>query len=145
MPQKEFAIYDVNGQQIPYTILSMEDQTDYILNQGNILNPSKKIFVPNKVYLAKVAIATKDIPALGYQKLIVDLSGNTHSELKEINSTNLENEYYQIKIEANGSLTVTDKSNGRIYKNQAVLEENGDDGDSFNYSPTTRRYANSFY
>lgn len=135
LPQKEFAIYDVNGQQIPYTILSMEDQTDYILNQGNILNPSKKIFVPTKVYLAKVAIATKDIPALGYQQLIVDLSGNTHSDLKESNSKFIENNHYQIAIEENGSLTVTDKSNGIIYKNQAVLEENGDDGDSFNYSP----------
>ncbi|MEL1196462.1 hypothetical protein AADX85_15465, partial [Staphylococcus epidermidis] len=47
----------------------------------------------------------------------------------------LENEALKIFINDNGSLDILDKKTAITYKNQAILEENGDDGDSFNYSP----------
>ena len=47
----------------------------------------------------------------------------------------LENEFYSITIAENGSLTILDKENNKTYNNQGILVENGDDGDSFNYSP----------
>ncbi|MGN0076597.1 MAG: glycoside hydrolase family 38 C-terminal domain-containing protein, partial [Parafannyhessea sp.] len=49
--------------------------------------------------------------------------------------TVLENEYYRISVNVDGTLRVEDRSNGYVYDHQAVLVENGDDGDSFNYSP----------
>ena len=36
----------------------------------------------------------------------------------------------QLTFEEDGSLTITDKENNVTYKNQGVLVENGDDGDS---------------
>ncbi|WP_259335387.1 glycoside hydrolase family 38 C-terminal domain-containing protein [Lactobacillus bombicola] len=47
----------------------------------------------------------------------------------------IENEFYRIEVNDDGSLNILDKSNQYLYQNQAILEENGDDGDSYNYSP----------
>lgn len=135
LPQEDFSILNADGQSVAYTILEMVDQTKYVLNQGNILDPSRKMFIPDKVYKAKVAIAASDLPSVGYTQLTVDLKGNSHAELSVRKDHLLENEFYQIKINENGSLDVLDKISGNLYAGQAILEENGDDGDSFNYSP----------
>ena len=46
----------------------------------------------------------------------------------------LENKFYKVTINEDGSFNVLDKESQKEYKNQGVLVENGDDGDSFNYS-----------
>lgn len=135
IPQKEFSILDSNGNDINYTIIDLIDQTEYILNQGNILNPSKKIYLPEKVYKARVAIEIDEINSLGYEQYTINLSGNTLDELVATQNNIIENKYYRINVEADGSLSIFDKQSKHEYKNQAILEENGDGGDSFNYSP----------
>lgn len=133
--QEKFAIYDEKGREINYTLLDLVDQTAYILNQGNILDPSKKMYVPEQVFKAKIAIHSNEIPSFGYTQYTIDLSGDTYKSLAEVADRSLENDYYQIDIENDGSLTILDKQTNYRYQNQAILEENGDDGDSFNYSP----------
>lgn len=135
VPQREFGILDEQGNEISYTILEFVDQTEYVLNQGNILDPSKDIFTPNKVYKAKIALQLNDIPSVGYTQYTIDLRKNTLTELAEQKREILENEALKIFINDNGSLDILDKKTAITYKNQAILEENGDDGDSFNYSP----------
>ena len=73
------------------------------------------------------------MPAFGYVQYTLDTKGNSAKNLEKKNT--LENEFYAINVEEDGSLTITDKENNVTYKNQGVLVENGDDGDSFNYSP----------
>ena len=63
----------------------------------------------------------------------IDLDDKSNDDIQEINC--LENEYYQIIVNEQGSLDIYDKLADYHYQNQAVLVENGDDGDSFNYSP----------
>ncbi|WP_277610863.1 hypothetical protein [Latilactobacillus curvatus] len=83
VPQKEFGILDEQGNEIAYTILEFVDQTEYVLNQGNILDPSKDIFIPNKVYKAKIALQLNDVPSVGYVQYTIDLHRNTLTELIE--------------------------------------------------------------
>lgn len=135
LPQEKFTILDADRNPVKYTILSMNDQTDYILNQGNILDPSREMFTPSKVYRAKIAISTINLPSVGYTQFLVRFDGNTQSELSEATHNILENEFYEIVVNLDGSLDILEKNSGQVYKNQAILEENGDDGDSFNYSP----------
>lgn len=133
IPGGDFAILDEKGNKVDYTVIESRDLTDYVLSQTIKLDPSRKFYVPSQVLEATIAIKTSDVPAFGYVQYTLDTKGNSAKNLEKKNT--LENEFYAINVEEDGSLTITDKENNVTYKNQGVLVENGDDGDSFNYSP----------
>lgn len=133
IPGGDFAILDEKGNKVDYTVIESRDLTDYVLSQTIKLDPSRKFYVPSKVLEATIAIKTSDVPAFGYVQYTLDTKGNSAKNLEKKNT--LENEFYAIIVEEDGSLIITDKENNVTYKNQGVLVENGDDGDSFNYSP----------
>lgn len=133
IPGGDFAIVDEKGNKIDYTIIESRDLTDYVLSQTIKLDPSRKFYIPEQVLEAVLAIKTEDVPALGYVQYSLDVNEDSSVPMK--NNDALENEFYSISVAENGSLTILDKENNVTYKNQAVLVENGDDGDSFNYSP----------
>ena len=133
IPGGDFAILDDKGNKVNYTIVSSRDLTDYVLSQTIKLNPSREFYIPEHVLEAVLAIKTEDVPALGYVQYSIDVNDNSCIPMKKNNT--LENEFYSITIAENGSLTILDKENNKTYNNQGVLVENGDDGDSFNYSP----------
>lgn len=141
LPKKEFAILDQAGNSLPYTILELIDQTEYVLNQGNVLNQVKEIYLPEKVYKAKIAFETTEVPSMGYTQLTIDLKGDSSAPNQELSSDTIENEHYRITINRNGSLNILDKANEVLYQNQGIIEENGDDGDSFNYSPPIKDWV----
>ena len=130
IPGGNFAILDEKGNKVDYTVIESRDLTDYVLSQTIKLDPSRKFYVPSQVLEATIAIKTSDVPAFGYVQYTLDTKGNSAKNLEKKNT--LENEFYAINVEEDGSLTITDNV---TYKNQGVLVENGDDGDSFNYSP----------
>lgn len=133
VPGGKFAIVDENGNDVDYTIIKSRDLTDYVLSQTIMLDPSRKFYIPEQVLEVTMAIKANDVPALGYVQYSIDTKKDSHKEIKD--KKILENEYYTIEVEENGSLTIVDKANNMTYKNQGILVENGDDGDSFNYSP----------
>lgn len=141
LPQQNFAILDQAGNSLPYTILELIDQTEYVLNQGNVLNQVKEIYLPEKVYKAKIAFETTEVPSMGYTQLTIDLKGDSSAPIQELSSDTIENEHYRITINKNGSLDILDKANEVLYQNQGIIEENGDDGDSFNYSPPVKDWV----
>lgn len=133
LPADSFTLRNEKDEKVDYTILEKQDLTQYVLSQTIQLNPSKNIFIPTKVYRARIAIDAKDVPALGYVQYGFDLTEENEQEMKPLSC--LENEFYKITINEKGSLDIFDKLANHMYTNQAVLVENGDDGDSFNYSP----------
>lgn len=133
VPGGKFAIVDEKGNNVDYTIIQSRDLTDYVLSQIITIDPSRKFYIPDHVFEVKMAIKANDVPALGYVQYSVDTEKDSHKEMEE--KSVLENEYYTIEVEKDGSLTIVDKENNVTYKNQGILVENGDDGDSFNYSP----------
>lgn len=135
LPEKEFTIRDVNGEQLPFTIKEKTELTDYVLNQHIYLNPSKKVYLPEKVYAAKLVVKVNDIPSLGYSQFYFDLKENELGDQPNEKVDAIENDHYRIQFEDDCTLTITHKPTGSVYKNQMIFEENGDDGDSYNYSP----------
>ena len=133
VPGGKFAILDEKGNKVDYTVIESRDLTDYVLSQTIMLDPSRKFYVPDQVLEVTMAIKANDVPALGYVQYSIDTKKDSHKETAD--KKVLENEYYAIEVEENGSLTIVDKANNVTYKNQGILVENGDDGDSFNYSP----------
>lgn len=136
IPGCPFAILDENGETLEYSLVDSEDRTDYVLAQTIKLNPSRTFYVPDQVLSAVLAIKTKAVPALGYVQYALDVNHSSRAPMEK--AKKLENEFYVITVAENGSLTVLDKLSGIVYGNQAVLVENGDDGDSFNYSPPAK-------
>jgi mannosylglycerate hydrolase len=135
IPEEDFIIKNAQGKELKYVIKSKEDISDYVLTQTIRLNPSKKIYIPSKVYRAKIALKAEDIPPVGYCQVVFELNKKNKLLVEEFKDNIIENKYYKIAANENGSIDILDKSSNRLYSNQAILEENGDDGDSYNYSP----------
>lgn len=135
IPNEDFILKNTKGEIVDYVIKSKTDVTEYVLGQTIQLNPSKKIYVPKNVYIAKIVLNLKDISPLGYEQLYFELNRKNDNNIEKYKGKMIENEYYSITSDGVGAINILDKMNNKLYKNQAVIEDNGDDGDSYNYSP----------
>ena len=139
-PSRSFKIVDSEKNEVAYEINSIEDDTNLIKAATIQLNPGEKIYIPEKVYRINLNLDFGEIPPYGYKQFNLIPLENKEIELNKLTTTDtqIENEYYQISVNADGSLNILDKLNGKLYPNQAILEENGDGGDSYNYSPAKK-------
>ncbi|MGG6099451.1 mannosylglycerate hydrolase [Pantoea allii] len=135
LPGLPFTLRDSNGEAIPCVIEQQQDLTQYVLNQTIRLDPGKPWHKPEKVYRTRLTAKSPGLPALGYCRWHMDFAEDGATKSDTSNQTSIENDYYHIQVEANGLLTITDKLSGKGYKRQMLFVENGDDGDSYNYSP----------
>lgn len=116
--------------------MESRDLTEYVRAQTIRLNPSAPMYMPERIIEATIALEAHEVPALGYAQYRLVPDGRAADELRELDRfAALENEFYCMWVHADGSVRIEDKTTGTVYDHQAVLEENGDDGDSFNYSP----------
>ena len=135
-PSRNFKIQDYNGQNIPFEITAVKDVTELITSSTIQLDPGQAIYLPEKVYQLDVNMQLANIPAFGYKQLSLISEQDQEIDLPTRQTgTKIENEFYQISVNVDGSLDILDKLNNHLYQKQAILEENGDDGDSYNYSP----------
>lgn len=135
-PSRNFKIQDYNGQNIPFEITAVKDVTELITSSTIQLDPGQAIYLPEKVYQLDVNMQLANIPAFGYKQLSLLSEQDQEIDLPTRQTgTKIENEFYQISVNVDGSLDILDKLNNHLYQKQAILEENGDDGDSYNYSP----------
>ena len=77
------------------------------------------------------------VPALGYSTYSVD-SGEAAFGTMETRARTMENKFFRVKINPNGSLDILDKSTGAEYKGCNVYEDTEDAGDEYDYSPIKR-------
>lgn len=135
LPGLPFTLRDANGNALPCVIEEQEDLTQYVLNQTIRLNPGKPYHRPEKVFRTRLTVAARDLPALGYTRWHLDFSADGISPRQADAETVIENAAYRIEVESNGLLAINHKASGKRYQRQMLLVENGDDGDSYNYSP----------
>ena len=134
IPEGNFIIKDLQGNKLKFVVKEKEDLSSYVLNQTIRLNPSKKIYVPEKVYKATIALKAEDVPAVGYCQLVLELNRKNELTIEKSLDNTIENQYYSITVNENGSFDILDKKSNILYKEQGIIEDNGDDGDSYNYS-----------
>ncbi|MEB3362693.1 hypothetical protein SDC49_17435 [Lactobacillus sp. R2/2] len=128
IPSRNFKIVDYENNEIAYEINSIKDNTNLIKGATIQLNPGENIYTPKKVYCINLNIDFGEIPPYGYKQFYLIPLEDKEIELNKlaIADTKIENEYYQISVNTNGSLNILDKLNKKLYSNQAILEENGD-------------------
>jgi mannosylglycerate hydrolase len=86
-----------------------------------------------------VAFLAEDVPPCGYKAYRVrpiSRGRNEHGSGLVVHDDNsVENEFFKIKIQENGSIILTDKRNNMVYRNLNTLNDGGDVGDEYNYEP----------
>ncbi|NYK41844.1 alpha-mannosidase, partial [Salmonella enterica subsp. enterica serovar Typhimurium] len=87
---------------------------EYVLNQHIDLNTSKAVYLPKKVFLATMLVEVNNLPALGYDTVYFNLEEETtEQEPKQSTASKIENEFYEIQLADNNSLTIHDKKANR--------------------------------
>lgn len=135
LPGTPFTLRDAAGKALPYLIEEQVDLTNYALSQTIRLNPGKPWHKPEKVYRTRVTVDSSVLPALGYSRWTLDFDADGASQTINDTGPVIENDVYRIEVEDNGLLNILFKATGKHYERQMLLVENGDDGDSYNYSP----------
>ncbi|MFJ5758993.1 glycoside hydrolase family 38 C-terminal domain-containing protein [Neobacillus sp. NPDC093182] len=129
LTSKEFTLVDTKGNGVPYQILETKEEN---LNDKQI-----EIGVKNEdqfVFTTKIKFAA-EVDGFGFSTYYVKEKApiaNTYADVFQ-NGTFF-NEFMEVSIEKNGSLTIKEKS-GAIFQGLNVFEEGGNAGDEYDFSP----------
>ena len=126
-------ILTIEGDEIPYQLKG------YGLDYKIIFSPFGNPQFPEVNYI-DLSFTAKNIPACGYNTFVIKAI-NEVKIFKEYETDiragrdYIENKYYKISAETNGTLTIMDKLNDKIFKNCNRFIDGGDAGDEYTYSP----------
>ena len=127
--QPDFAIYH-KGEKIFYDIISTKKHSNEPIRKHKKPSPDS--------YYIETEIALKlELDPLGYEVLnVIEGEKGSHDvQSSEDKQNNLiENDYYKIEVN-NGKINLYDKKSKNLYENFLALEDSGDDGDNYDYSP----------
>ena len=138
VPDLEFSVLDsLSHQEIDYVIEDYQELTEYVLKQTIKIDSSKPIYTPDKVYLVKLKVWVSELPSLGYRSFYInpDNKPQLKNIMEDTDSDLIENNKYQISLNKNNTVRIVDKESKKVYENQLLLIDSGDDGDSYNFSP----------
>ncbi|WP_317856091.1 mannosylglycerate hydrolase [Chakrabartyella piscis] len=123
---KAFVLTDDTGRNVPFEILHAEEIDAGLIDRQIVHYGNYDPFMEYTIALYDT------IPAMGYQTYFII---EAHETAKQQLSMGMENEFYQIAVAENGSLTILDKETNKTYTDVLLLEDGADDGDGYDYSP----------
>ncbi|MCA1057618.1 mannosylglycerate hydrolase [Rossellomorea aquimaris] len=126
-----FTLEDMDGTAIPYEVVGKE-----ILDPGLI--DRQIVHYGNYDPFYEYSIQWKDtVPAMGYKAYRIKGTSHEAAEisLKETDTHEVETDIYRLRVQANGTLHIKDKRDGSEMDQVLLLENGGDDGDEYDYSP----------
>jgi alpha-mannosidase len=121
-PKKNFAPVDRNGNALPFVVRSRSP-----LYRMEILSTAS--------YDTIEIDALVTVPPCGYTTIYIgDAKPAPIRGTLSGSSKRLENDFLIVEVNANGTLTVTDKSSRKKYKDLLIFEDTEDAGDEYTYS-----------
>ncbi|MEZ8784025.1 mannosylglycerate hydrolase [Vibrio splendidus] len=131
---QEFSIFDEN-----------ENPVEYFIQDKRQIDPGKVdrqiVHYGNYDPFMEFDIQIKrSVPAMGFTTL--HIQGNEKGAVKVAEQKDylLENEYYRINVNDNGTLTIFDKETEQVFDQVLRLEDGSDDGDEYDYSPSRQEW-----
>ncbi|QNF27514.1 alpha-mannosidase [Metabacillus elymi] len=104
--------------------------------------PEEKFRQPYMARRVRLTFEAEKVPALGFTTYAwVSSSKHNDNSSLIINENEMENNYVNVKINENGSLTVTNKVNGRTFEDLCVYEDTGDIGNEYMYKQPNNEQA----
>lgn len=128
----DLALYDENRAAVPYEYL---DQWEEVITREYKYRSKEKVY--RKCF--KIRFLAKDVPALGFKRYLVKPLALMEKRQAELyvrlqNAERwIENEFYRVTPEADGSLTVLDKKNNREYRGLNTYLSRGEIGDEYQH------------
>jgi alpha-mannosidase len=122
-----FRLYDATGSEIPYDRVSYHPQRRRFRRAHGKAPRGQECIVVN-------VTAPLNIPAFGYTTLIVkpENQPTRHPQAGIVTShRSMENDALRVEVQANGTVTLTDKRNEQRYDNLLVFEDRADIGDGW--------------
>ncbi|MCJ7702054.1 MAG: hypothetical protein MUO62_10755 [Anaerolineales bacterium] len=135
-PKPSFRIYDSQGNELAYQRLEQK------VNQTRFRMRSTKFPQGVPFHQVKVALPL-ETPAIGYNTLTVKAGHKgeytRHPRVSglALSHNSMGNEYLNVVIEPNGTLTLTDMITGQVYKQLLTLEDQADIGDGWCFGEST--------
>ncbi|MBL8152634.1 MAG: hypothetical protein JNM70_00500 [Anaerolineae bacterium] len=121
-------IRPLDGEPIPVEIVSISDTPVAVA----LASGPRGIVDVRRVRIQFRAV----VPAYGYATYAVSLDAKPVHWNREARTPNLlQNEYLRVFIHPNGTFDVTDLASGQTYSGLGLLEDGGDNGDGYMYSP----------
>lgn len=141
VPSPHFEIRNEKGELQEHIVMDIEEVTKNIFAKSkreigvdDDLNPSWAQTVTS-IYKAKIKIKAIGLPSLGYSTYTTSsIDSDESSRTVDSDSSCIENEFYCITLDENGRIDLFDKTKNKTYPDFIVLEDSGDEGDSYDYS-----------
>ncbi len=97
---------------------------------------NKQTETAGKLGETELSFLAEKIPPYGYRTYFLTPSqkANNSSSLK-INKNSIENDYFRIQVNRNGTLNVRDKTSNITFNELLIFEDVEDAGDEYNFSP----------
>lgn len=138
---RHFDIVDESGNKLAYTVLSSEKMKNRIESQVDTaaLHPITRLRV----------LVEADVPAAGYATIALHPREPRYVPHPKPEAPRaliagpdgtLENEFLAVRINANGTFTLTDKANSKVYTDQHLLHDGGAIGNAHLYKTPLRNF-----
>lgn len=123
-------LFDDQRHEIPFQLISTEK-----VYAGEVRRSKSDYDEAKYYYIHKISFIN-ELPALSYQIASVEEQDESATQEKPValEETMIENAAYKITF-SNGQFSILAKEQGITYKNCLHVEESGDEGDTYDYSP----------
>ncbi|MBS6500659.1 MAG: hypothetical protein KH415_03295 [Clostridium sp.] len=131
---KNFIIKDKDGNIIEHQLL--ERKREYA---GSIKKDESQYDDSLYYYVSKVAIKCSLEPLSIEVLKVIQLEEEIINIKEKASSNFIEDNFYKVEV-VDGKINITDKISNRELKDCLYIEESGDDGDTYDYSPPEEQY-----
>ena len=122
-----FTLEDHAGQPVPYQLL------DVVPNTVEMSKVGQYCFMNDGTFARYTVAAELELPALGFTSVLVKPSSTVRrpSGTFLTGLTSAENEHLAIRVETNGTLSLTDKATGECYRDLLTFEDRSEVGEGY--------------
>ncbi|HBL4691061.1 mannosylglycerate hydrolase [Citrobacter sedlakii] len=131
----QFSLRDDRGNAVPYFIREARELDPGLIDRQIVHYGNYDPFMEYDIQIHQI------VPSMGYRTLYIDANApGLQLAAKTIPETLLENAFWQISLNEDGTLRLYDKDSGVCYDRVLELEEGSDDGDEYDYSPAREEW-----
>jgi len=130
----QFSLRDSAGNPVAYFIRAAREIDPGLVDRQIVHYGNYEPFMEYDIQLCQV------LPAMGYLTLDVIPEEGQQKSLPPQTEALLENGFWRIDINPDGTLKMQDKQTGLIYDRVLTLEDGSDDGDEYDYSPAREEW-----
>lgn len=131
----QFRLLDGKGNEIPYFIRSRREIDPGLIDRQIVHYGNYEPFMEFDIQLSQI------LPSMGYRTLYIEPHvAGCQAAPATAASALLENAFWQISCNDDGTLCLRDKDSGIVYQRVLEIEESADDGDEYDYSPSREEW-----